>query len=144
MKAMLRPLRAVHSNRKVAGPIAAANSNNNSATKIRADDGCRETCLVHPVVCLHSESQTGYLLANMSYRQHFDGLTERVSEPLLQFLFEHGQRPEFTCCFRCRKGSLAFWDNRGAKHAIIHDAGGFLRHGWRVQLAGHPPIPLTS
>ena len=50
-------------------------------------------------------------------------MTERESAPLLSFLMEHGHRPEFTCRFRWRPGSVAFWDKRSAKHLAIDDAG---------------------
>lgn len=143
MKAMLRPLRAVHSDVLVAGPVAAAR-NQKSATKVRDADGWRETRSVHPVVCVHPESQREYLFVNASYTLHFEGMTEQESKGLLEFLFAHGHRPEFTCRFRWRQGSVAFWDNRGTKHAAIHDAGGFVRHMRRVQLEGHPPVQSTG
>lgn len=143
MKTMLRPLRAVHTDRKVAGPVAAAR-NDKSATKIRDADGWQETQSLHPVVCLHPESQREYLFVNTSYTTNFEGMTERESAPLLNFLYEHGNRSEFCCRFRWRQGSIAFWDNRGTKHSAIDDAGRFVRHMRRVQLVGHPPIQSTG
>ena len=41
-------------------------------------------------------------------------MSEEESTPLLQYLFAHQQRPEFTCRFRWEVGSLTFWDNRCA------------------------------
>lgn len=143
MKTMLRPLRAVHSDCKVAGPVAAAR-NGMSATKVRDSDGWQETKSAHPVVCLHPESQREYLFVNTSYTLHFEGMSERESAALLNFLYEHGNRPEFCCRFRWRQGSVAFWDNRGTKHAAINDGGGFVRHMRRVQLVGHPPVQSTG
>ena len=51
-----------------------------------------------------------------STRPHprFEGMTEDESAPLLDYLFAHQMRPEFTCRFRWRPGSLAFWDNRAS------------------------------
>jgi hypothetical protein len=65
-------------------------------------------------------------------------MTEAESTPLLQHLFTHQQRPEFTCRFRWEKGSLAFWDNRCAQHNPINDYHGFRRIMHRVTLARRP------
>jgi taurine dioxygenase len=63
-------------------------------------------------------------------------MTEAESKPLLDYLLEHGHRPEFTCRFRWATGSIAFWDNRVCKHLAIHDAGPFRRVMRRTQIAG--------
>lgn len=137
MKAMLKGLRAVHSDRLVAGPAGARNQYR--ATKVRADDTWRETVSPHPVVRTHPESGRKLLYVNKSYTIGFEGMTEDESRPLLEYLFEHGNRPEFTCRFRWEKGSVAFWDNRAVKHLAIHDAGPYRRVMRRVQLAGDKP-----
>ena len=48
----------------------------------------------------------------------------------------HGNRPEFTFRFRWQKGSIAFWDNRSAKHIALGDTGPFRRLMRRVQIGG--------
>ena len=62
------------------------------------------------------------------------------SQPLLNFLFEHGNRPEFGCRFRWAQGSVAFWDNRCTKHYAVNDTGQFERHMRRVQICGDKPF----
>ena len=62
-------------------------------------------------------------------------LDEDESRPLLDFLMEHGHRPEFTCRFRWTTGAVAFWDNRCVKHLAINDAGPYRRVMRRVQIA---------
>ena len=69
----------------------------------------------------------------------FKGMTEEESAPLLDYLFAHQTRPEFTCRFRWEAGSLAFWDNRCAQHNPINDYHGFRRVMHRVTLAGDRP-----
>ena len=54
-------------------------------------------------------------------------MTEDESRPLLRYLFEHSVRPEFTCRFQWRPGSLALWDNRCAMHNPINDYHGYTR-----------------
>lgn len=136
MKRMLSGLRAVHSDRKVAGP--AANKNAFRATKVREDSDWRETVSTHPVVVTHPETGRKLLYLNHSYTVGFEGMTEDESRPLLGYLLDHGHRPEFTCRFRWEAGSIAFWDNRTCKHLAIHDAGPFRRVMRRTQIAGGP------
>jgi taurine dioxygenase len=138
MKKLLSGLRAVHSDRLVAGPQA--NKNAHRATKVREDADWRETISVHPVVATHPETGRKLLYVNASYTVGFEGMTEAESRPLLDFLLQHGHRPEFTCRFRWDTGSIAFWDNRVCKHLAIHDAGPFRRVMRRTQIAGGPWI----
>jgi taurine dioxygenase len=138
MKKMLSGLKAVHSDRKVAGPQA--NRNAQRSTKVREDADWRETVSAHPVVVTHPETGRKLLYVNRSYTQGFEGMTEAESRPLLDYLLEHGHRPEFTCRFRWETGSIAFWDNRVCKHLAIHDAGPFRRVMRRTQIAGGPVI----
>jgi len=137
MKRMLADLRAVHSDRKVAGPKAGLNALR--ATKVREDSDWHETVSVHPVVRTHPETGRKLLFVNHSYTVAFEGMTEAESRPLLEFLLEHGHRPEFTCRFRWEAGSVAFWDNRCTKHLAINDAGPHRRVMRRVQIAGDRP-----
>jgi taurine dioxygenase len=137
MKRLLEGLRAVHSDRKVAGPQAGLNAYR--ATKVREDATWQETVSVHPVVRTHPETGRRLLFVNHSYTIRFDGMTEAESAPLLGYLLDHGHRPEFTCRFRWAAGSVAFWDNRCVKHLAVHDAGPFRRIMRRVQIAGDKP-----
>jgi taurine dioxygenase len=138
MQRLLGRLRAVHSDRTVAGP--GANRNAHRSTKVREDQDWRETTSLHPVVVTHPETGRKLLYVNRSYTQGFEGMSEEESRPLLEYLLEHGHRPEFTCRFRWEPGSIAFWDNRCCKHLAVHDAGPFRRLMRRTQIAGTPPI----
>jgi taurine dioxygenase len=136
MKRMLEGLRAVHSDRKVAGPQAGRNTYR--STKVREDDAWRDTVNTHPVVRTHPETGKKLLFVNHSYTVGFAGMTEAESRPVLDYLLDHGHRAEFTCRFRWETGSVAFWDNRSVKHLAIHDAGPHRRLMRRVQIAGDP------
>src|SRR3546814_14070661 len=68
------------------------------------------------------------------------GMSDEEAQPLLQFLFRHTTRPEFTCRFRWRKGSLAFWDNRCTMHYAVNDLDGSRRVMHRVTVAGDRPF----
>jgi taurine dioxygenase len=138
MKRMLAGLRAIHTDRKVAGPAARMNAQR--STKVREDDAWRETISAHPVVRTHPETGRKCLFVNHSYTVGFEGMTEEESRPLLGFLLEHGHRPEFTCRFRWTDGAVTFWDNRCVKHLAIKDSGPFRRYMRRVQVAGDKPV----
>ena len=80
------------------------------------------------------------LYVNHSYTYWLRGHDGGGERPLLNYLLEHGHRPEFTCRFRWETGSIAFWDNRVCKHLAIHDAGPFKRMMRRVQISGTKPV----
>jgi len=138
MKSLLAGMRAVHTDTMVAGPNA--NRNSRRTTKVREDADWTPTVNLHPVVRTHPETGRKSLFVNRAYVQTFEGMTEDESRPLLQFLFRHGERPEFTCRFRWRDGSVAFWDNRQTHHIAVNDAGPHFRHVRRVQIAGCRPV----
>jgi taurine dioxygenase len=134
LKRTVEGLRAVHTDRMVAGPQAGMNAQR--STKVREDADWRETISVHPVVRTHPETGRKLLFVNRSYTVGFEGWTEAESKSLLDYLLEQGHRPEFTCRFRWANGSIAFWDNRCTKHLAIHDAGPFHRIMRRTQICG--------
>jgi taurine dioxygenase len=93
----------------------------------------------HPVVRTHPETGRQALFVNAAHTTHFQGWTVEESQTLLDYLFAHQVRPEFTCRLRWQPGSLAFWDNRCAQHNPINDYHGFRRVMHRVTLAGDLP-----
>jgi taurine dioxygenase len=66
-------------------------------------------------------------------------MTPEESAPILAYLCQHLTRPEFTCRFRWRPGSIAFWDNRCAQHNAVNDYHGSRRSMLRITLAGDKP-----
>ena len=93
----------------------------------------------HPVVRTNPETGRRALYVNVGHTAHFKGWTEEESRPLLQYLFQHQVKPEFTCRFQWQPGSIAFWDNRCAQHNAVNDYPGFRRIMHRVTLAGDTP-----
>jgi taurine dioxygenase len=93
----------------------------------------------HPAVRTHPETGRKALYVNVAHTVRFDGMTEEESAPLLQYLFQHQIRPEFTCRFAWSVDAIAFWDNRCAQHNPINDYHGHRRVMHRVTLAGDKP-----
>jgi taurine dioxygenase len=131
MKQMLAPLRALNSSSKA------------EKNRTREDRGANEPPQVleaeHPVVRTHPETGRKALYVNSGHTLRFVGMTEAESTPLLEYLFAHQVRPEFTCRFHWEHRSIAFWDNRCALHNPINDYHGFRRIMHRVTVAGDPP-----
>jgi taurine dioxygenase len=138
MKRMLEGLRAWHTDRMVAGPNSGINAKR--STKVRDGADWVETRSLHPVVRTHPETGRRMLFVNASYTTGFEGMTEAESRPLLDYLMEHSHRLDFSCRFRWRAGSLAFWDNRAVLHIALNDTGPQRRLMRRVQIAGDVPV----
>jgi taurine dioxygenase len=137
LKALLDGLRVKHTDIKIAGPQAAVSKSR--STPVREDADWRETINFHPAVITHPETGRKALFVNHSHCVAFEGMTEEESKPLLGYLLDHGQRPEFTCRFRYERGSVVFWDNRCVKHMAVNDAGPFRRVARRIQIQGVRP-----
>ncbi len=129
------------------GLVAVNSSAKADVTKTREDllrdgakpDAQREYVAAHPVVRTHPETGRKALYVNGGHTVRFKDMTGAESASLLQYLFAHQQRPEFTCRFRWEAGSIAFWDNRCTQHNPINDYHGHRRIMHRVTLAGDKP-----
>ncbi|MDP6391023.1 MAG: TauD/TfdA family dioxygenase [Alphaproteobacteria bacterium] len=135
MKDVLDGLKAVNSSRK--GPAAITR-------EARIEDHGKEDAAdyyeaVHPAIRIHPATGKKAIYVNIGHTANFEGMTEEESAPILNYLFEHAIRPEFTCRFKWEVGDVAVWDNRCAQHYAMNDYHGHRRLMHRVTIEGEAP-----
>jgi len=140
MKRLLAPLRAVHSTDLSYGDDGRSGLIGDKESMPVAQQAYAPKTAEHPVVRTHPESGRKGLYVNKVFTTRLVGMTKEESAPLLEYLFRQVERPEFTCRFRWRTGSLAFWDNRVAQHYALNDYHGHRREMHRITVAGDRPF----
>lgn len=133
MKKTLGGMKAVHSNALAFG-AAGFYKNSDQAGGFKGERLIGEA--VHPVVITHPLSGRKALYVNPAFTTHFEGWNAFDSKPLLDYLYAHAVRPEFTCRFQWREGSVAFWDNRATWHYAVNDYHGERRLLHRITIGG--------
>jgi taurine dioxygenase len=134
MQRMLEGMRAVNSS-----ALADVSKTREDRIRDHGSDDDQQYEAVHPVVRTHPETGRKALYVNPAHTASFVDMTEDESRPLLEYLFRLSIRPELTCRFRWRVGSLALWDNRCAMHNPLNDYHGSTRSMHRISLAGDVP-----
>jgi taurine dioxygenase len=143
MKALLNGLKAIHTGERSYGATDSQVTrrqdqfSRSMVVKVKEDAAAE---VAHPVVRTHPETHRKSLFASAISMQRFEGMTHEESRPLLDFLTGHARRPEFTCQFRWRPNSVAFWDNRCTQHYALNDYHGHRREMHRVTIAGERPV----
>jgi taurine dioxygenase len=135
LKELLQTLRAVNSSAKADVTKTREDRIRSSGT----EDAKREFVAEHPVVRTHPETGRRALFVNPAHTVRFVGWTEEESAPLLNYLYQHQIKPEFTCRFSWQPASIALWDNRCAQHNPVNDYHGHRRLMHRITLAGDVP-----
>lgn len=130
LRGFLDGLRAVHRYRQE------AEAGGDYSKKTRSNELVAE----HPLVTVHPETGEKVLYISPDFVDHIVGLAPRESQALLEMLWEHAVRSDFTVRFKWEPGSVAFWDNRATAHLAPNDifATDFDRQMYRITLAGQP------
>jgi len=139
LKSTLGNLRARHSSVHVFGAARAEKGNDDTVGRIKNPEAATQEA-IHPVVISHPETGRKSLYVNPGFTLGFEGWSDEESKPLLEYLYAHAARPEFTCRFQWKAGSIAFWDNRATWHLAVNDYQGHRRMMHRITIEG---IPLS-
>ncbi len=127
-------LKGIHRFEPPAG--AKMNSNYNESIRRRVMES------EHPIVRIHPESGERILFVSPSFLKSISGLTPRESGQILELLWEHITRPEYTVRFKWELGDIAMWDNRSTAHLAPTDIfeSNYDRQLYRVTLVGDVPV----
>lgn len=100
----------------------------------------------HPLVTVHPETGERVLFVSPSFLKSVVGLTPRESAKILEILWEHVIRPEYTVRFKWNPGDIAFWDNRSTAHLAPRDIfqSDFDRQLYRITLVGEPLVGVDD
>ncbi|QBY06267.1 TauD/TfdA family dioxygenase [Thalassotalea sp. HSM 43] len=92
----------------------------------------------HPAIIVHPESKRKVLYVNKGHTVGFEHWHTDEAFALLNYLYEHGSKAEYTCEFNWQPGSIAIWDNRCTWHFANNDYQGEERVLHRITIAGKP------
>lgn len=92
----------------------------------------------HPAIIIHPESKRKVLYVNKGHTVGFENWHTTEAFALLDYLYEHGSKDEYTCEFNWQPGSIAIWDNRCTWHFANNDYQGEERELHRITVDGSP------
>jgi len=138
MRKTLAGLTGVFSNARTYGPDAKRFKDGVKAMAVSQQAEVNR--VEHPLVRTHPETGRKSLFFSELHLVGLKDMKDEEAAPILGFLAQHCARPEFTCRFRWRNGSLAFWDNRCTAHYAIDDFQGMRRVMHRVTVEGDRPF----
>ena len=75
----------------------------------------------HPIVRTHPETRKKILFVNWTYTKKIVGMDKKESDEILNEIFKHQARLDFTCRFQWTENAVAIWDNRSVQHYAIAD-----------------------
>ena len=134
LKDTLKNMYGRHSSRHVFGTSRAERKDDTVGRIINSDKAKQDA--IHPVVITHPQTGKKALFVNPTFTLGFDGWSDEESKPLLNYLYSHATKPEFTCRFKWEEGSIAFWDNRSTWHLAVNDYHGQKRLMHRITING--------
>jgi taurine dioxygenase len=102
----------------------------------------------HPLLRTHPETGKTGLYLHGGFLRHEslydvrtgEQLERKESESIVRELLVQHSRPEYTCRFKWKPGSIAFWDNRAVQHYAASDYHPHKRILRRVTVSGDVPF----
>jgi len=140
MKAVLAPMRAVHSATRAYGTkgVFARETEKRTMEIIVSEEA--DKSLTHPLVRTHPVTGRKALFVSPVYTVGIEGFTVKESQAILGFLFAHITQEEFVFRHRWAPDTLLMWDNRCTVHFAEGGYDGHLRVMHRTTVAGEAPV----
>lgn len=112
----------------------------NASIRMTRGDPEADREIFHPAVITEPITGAKALFLNPIYTTRFDGMTEEESLPILQEIYRHCTRPDFSCRHKWQPGDVVIWDNRTTLHYATNDYDGHRRLLYRTTFSGAVPI----
>ena len=90
-------------------------------TEMEGNGNLDEYSNEHPIVRTHPETKKKILYVNSMYTKRIIDMDKKESDEILQKIFEHQERLDFTCRFKWTENAVAIWDNRSTQHQGLTD-----------------------
>jgi taurine dioxygenase len=131
--------------REVAGRLCRHDASRNSAGELRrgfadAPDPSETIGAEHPIVRTHPMTGGKALFLGRRRNAYIPGLPVADSEALLDALWQHATRPDFTWYQQWQVGDLILWDNRCVMHRRDAFDPAMRRIMHRTQIKGGRPV----
>ncbi|WP_301599069.1 taurine dioxygenase [Pseudomonas nitroreducens] len=94
----------------------------------------------HPVIRTHPVTGRKALFVSDGFTTRINELEPAESRAILDLLFTHFARPEFTVRWRWKENDVAFWDNRVTQHYAVDDYRPQRRVMHRATILGDKPF----
>lgn len=140
MKAMLAPLRAVHSASRAYGTEGVFAKETQKRTMEIIVSAEADKTVGHPLVRTHPVTGRKALFVSPVYTVGIEGMTAKESQAILGFLFAHMVQEAFVYRHKWRQGMLLMWDNRCTMHYADGGYDGHLRVMHRTTVAGEAVV----
>jgi taurine dioxygenase len=101
--------------------------------------------VAHPMVRVHPETGRRALYVSEMTTADIIGMRREEAQPILDYLFRHSVRPEYTYRHRWQVGDVIAWDNRCTMHLALDDYDIEIpRRMYRTTLLGEPSGHLVE
>ncbi|MDO8323471.1 MAG: TauD/TfdA family dioxygenase [Phenylobacterium sp.] len=140
MKAMLAPMKAVHSAGRAYGTkgVFARETEKRTMAIIVSEEA--DQSLTHPLVRTHPVTGRKALFVSPVYTVGIEGFEAKEAQAILAFLFGHITQDRFIYRHKWRPNMLLMWDNRCTVHLAEGGYDGHLRLMHRTTVAGDKPV----
>lgn len=93
----------------------------------------------HPVIHTHPETGKKVIFVNPLFTTKIIGMSNKESQALLEFLYQHIITDEYTTRFQWTPNAVVLWDNRSTQHKPINDYFPAHRRLNRITIDGDKP-----